>query len=714
MSAVALDVPSSLSLPAGAFSWPPADRYWHARKPVGGFAFMAPDHLLLPWQAYQQERIDALALRGVLAAREMRERRCQLVPGVQPQYGPQELGGLLGLPPKRRRQADAVQHQLTTTGLLTWTESTLAFCHHPEQVRGLDLAVYTARRALVPAWLQRVPVPRHLLQYLARAGSPGLIATACGVLLQCLRYRDHQCVAGGHVSAPWIAACCGLSERTAARGLAQLTALGWLATVEEAHRHAQGPWRVVNLQWDFPRVRLVAPTRDTRPATRQRRPVQLELFPSPALVPARREAPAAPDPAARALPTAPANTPAPTANQDVTREVAATALTPEVQAQLWAQATANLRVQGIAEAFLIRPVIETEVARLLATPPASPPAEPTPGGGDHQEKSCQNLAACVRLSRHNVSASSPSIPSNDAENPSSLQPLREIQNPEPAHRGPTGACLVDNQSLPPGALLIAPDNHVAATTVLEPDASRGSPVADRLLTPNAMAIRAQIAASLAHAASQHPALPAALRAPPPAPAPAPALAPPTLRDVRPADLGDVGSLLALWAQAQQRGWVTGSAADRLHVVAAAVHARRIGQAPCRLFVALLRDRRWEVITQDEEDTACAWLRTSLDGPAHRAEPEPVAPPPARVVPRSKDADVVDALQRGLPPAWRDRPFLALKLQDPTWTRARWEQAQAELTQWRLLQAQANARSQRASLGAILDREVSWEDAGDAE
>jgi len=268
MSAVAraIDVPFPLSPTAGAFSWPPEDRYWHARKPVGGFAFMAPDHLLLPWQAYQQARIDALALRGILAAREMRERRCQLVPGVPPQYGPQELGGLLGLPQERRRQADAVQHQLTTTGLLTWTESTLAFCYHPEQVRGLDLAVYTARRAQVPAWLQRVPVPRHLLQYLARAGSPGLIATACGVLLQCLRYRDHQCVAGGRVAAAWIAACFGLSERTAARGLAQLTALGWLATIEEQHRHAQGPWRAVNLQWDFPRVRLVPPTRATRPA----------------------------------------------------------------------------------------------------------------------------------------------------------------------------------------------------------------------------------------------------------------------------------------------------------------------------------------------------------------------------------------------------------------------------------------------------------------
>jgi len=225
--------------------------------------------------------------------------------------------------------------------------------------------------------------------------------------------------------------------------------------------------------------------------------------------------------------------------------------------------------------------------------------------------------------------------------------------------------------------------------------------------PPEAAISAAIEASLQEAASDRPAA-VSPTAPPAAPGP-----PPTLRDVRPADLGDVGRLLVLWAQAQERGWLSSSEADRLHVVAAAVHARRIGEAPCRLFVALLRDRRWEVITQADEDTARAWLRTFRDGPAPRAAPAPVAPLLTPLVPRSEDADVV-ALQRGLPPAWRDRPLLFLKLQDPTWTLARWEHAQAELTQWRLLQAQANARSQRASLGAILDREVPWEDAGDAE
>ena len=38
--------------------------------------------------------------------------------------------------------------------------------------------------------------------------------------------------------------------------------------------------------------------------------------------------------------------------------------------------------------------------------------------------------------------------------------------------------------------------------------------------------------------------------------------------------------------------------------------------------------------------------------------------------------------------WRGEPFLGVKLHDPTWTRERWEQAQAALTQWRVRQAQA--------------------------
>jgi hypothetical protein len=154
-----------------------------------------------------------------------------------------------------------------------------------------------------------------------------------------------------------------------------------------------------------------------------------------------------------------------------------------------------------------------------------------------------------------------------------------------------------------------------------------------------------------------------------------------------ADLGDVGRLLALHQQARARGWLRGGEAEQLNVVAAAVHARRVGQAPCRLFVALLRDRRWEVITQDDEDQALALLRAQRDGPRRWPPQAPAAAVPE--MPLSDDARLVLVAPQVLRQAgWCGEPFLGVKLQDPTWTRARWEHAQAELTQWRLRQAQA--------------------------
>ena len=75
-----------------------------------------------------------------------------------------------------------------------------------------------------------------------------------------------------------------------------------------------------------------------------------------------------------------------------------------------------------------------------------------------------------------------------------------------------------------------------------------------------------------------------------------------------ADLREGVSLRALHQHAIARGWLQGGEAAQLNIVAAAVHARRVGDAPCRLFVALLRDQRWEVIMQEDEDEARRLLR----------------------------------------------------------------------------------------------------------
>jgi hypothetical protein len=66
---------------------------------------------------------------------------------------------------------------------------------------------------------------------------------------------------------------------------------------------------------------------------------------------------------------------------------------------------------------------------------------------------------------------------------------------------------------------------------------------------------------------------------------------------------------------------------------AQVHARRVGQALCRLCVELLRDQRWEVITQEEEDQAHALLRAYRDGPLRRPAAEARAPGPDVVLAR---------------------------------------------------------------------------------
>ena len=78
-----------------------------------------------------------------------------------------------------------------------------------------------------------------------------------------------------------------------------------------------------------------------------------------------------------------------------------------------------------------------------------------------------------------------------------------------------------------------------------------------------------------------------------------------------------------------------------------------------------------------------------------------------------DARLVAEVQRVLPPDWADRPLLFLQLHDPTWTWARWDQAQVALAQWRLLQARANACRGVAPLREVWDTDERWEETEDA-
>jgi hypothetical protein len=146
----------------------------------------------------------------------------------------------------------------------------------------------------------------------------------------------------------------------------------------------------------------------------------------------------------------------------------------------------------------------------------------------------------------------------------------------------------------------------------------------------------------------------------------------------PEDLADLARLEALRQQAIARGWLRRCEADRLTFVAA-VHARRVGEDPCALFVTLVRGQHWAVITQEDEDRARTLLREHATGPRRQAA---TAAAPERTL--SDDARFVRLATQVLQQAgWPGEPLLAVQRQYPAWTRVRWDAAQAELAQWRL-------------------------------
>ena len=233
-------------------AWPPTG-IQQARKPAGGFIDCPVDCLTLPWWLYAQGALALSTLRVWLGALELVEKRCDIAPETPVHYGPEELRRLLGLP--RLAPVTAALQQLEAVGLLAWSPQAIRFLPQAEVLReALAQDGYRRLRAQLAPGLRWVPVPRRLLRWLAQQGQPGLIATACGVLLRCMRYKARQCVAGGRVAATWVAEVFGVAERTVQRAFTTLERCGWLArlAVQPERERPHGRYTVINLSWQRP------------------------------------------------------------------------------------------------------------------------------------------------------------------------------------------------------------------------------------------------------------------------------------------------------------------------------------------------------------------------------------------------------------------------------------------------------------------------------
>ncbi len=89
---------------------------------------------------------------------------------------------------------------------------------------------------------------------------------------------------------------------------------------------------------------------------------------------------------------------------------------------------------------------------------------------------------------------------------------------------------------------------------------------------------------------------------------------PALQEIQPADLARDDRLLALFGQAVEQGLIADCEAGRLDFFALAERARARGRHPGALFKWLLVQRRFDYITQADEDAAADRLRKMREGP----------------------------------------------------------------------------------------------------
>ena len=156
-------------------------------------------------------------------------------------------------------------------------------------------------------------------------------------------------------------------------------------------------------------------------------------------------------------------------------------------------------------------------------------------------------------------------------------------------------------------------------------------------------------------------------------------APPRLADIVPADFIDVHRQQTLHAEAVKRGLARDGEPGFLDFAALLERARAHGKKPCALAAHLVWNKRYDYITQADEDAARVRVKEQLYGVTSKREPERERPSkrPVRVE-LSDDARLVKAClivskQKKL----YAHPF-TLARQMHQWSRERWDVAEAEL------------------------------------
>lgn len=217
------------------------------RKPDGGFCLVTGMAFIAAWRAYKAGIIRWFDFRVWLACFEVVARRCGNRRSRCPRYQFSELNSLVG-PSSGGRVSGAVR-RLQKAGLIRWSETAV------ELTVPMTLDI-SNELGLSPAQLEhRIPFPRRMIRWLARAGRPVLVATVLGLAMRCLWYRRGLCYGEGSCKASWIADLFSVDLRNVKAARKELMALGWVKTcsVPQQRLNRCGAKVDINLEWAEPR-----------------------------------------------------------------------------------------------------------------------------------------------------------------------------------------------------------------------------------------------------------------------------------------------------------------------------------------------------------------------------------------------------------------------------------------------------------------------------
>lgn len=167
--------------------------------------------------------------------------------------------------------------------------------------------------------------------------------------------------------------------------------------------------------------------------------------------------------------------------------------------------------------------------------------------------------------------------------------------------------------------------------------------------------------------------------------------PPSTVDIQPYDLEELERTMDLYRDACGRGLATDSEHGEFQFLCLVERARARGQDPCRMLAWLLREQRFDYITQADEDAALDRVkrRGRWAEPEERSGPLAVEAPPGDVFKYIAVLQAVERSRSTLSPAEVAREHLG-------WSTERFEQAESDYLAWQHEKAVAAGSSGHAN------------------